>query len=164
MNKHLTVLTLLLAARLLCAADTPAVDLYAGWSWLPYGYGWHGPYRSPYASAGWPWQPHAGILFPLDGPDRLLRGGPYGYSGYGYSPYSWGFDYGVRIRLDERPLFAMPDDPHAPTLPGAAPLTLRDPSHEENWTRAFNDLLDGHDLEAWRIRAATNGPAHSPNT
>ena len=62
MNKHLTVLTLLLAARLLCAADTPAVDLYAGWSWLPYGYGWHGPYRSPYASAGWPWQPYAGIL------------------------------------------------------------------------------------------------------
>lgn len=163
-NKHLIMLTLLLATRLLCADNSPAVDLYAGWSWLPYGYGWRSPYRYSDSSAGWLWRPHAGLLFPLYGRDHLLRGGPYGYSGYGYTPYSWGLDSGVRIRLDERPLFTVPDDPHAPPLPGSAPLTLRDPSQEENWTRALNDLLDGHDLDAWRIRAVTNAPAHSPNT
>ena len=162
MNRHLLRLTLLLTARLLCAIETPTVDLYAGWSWLPYGYSWYDPYRYPYSSAGWPWRPHAGILFPLDGGDRLLRNGPYGYYGYGYAPYGWGFDYGVRMRLDDRPLFAMPDDPHTPPLPGSAPLTLRDPSEEESWTRAFNELLKGNDLEAWgvrEVRVSTNAPA-----
>ncbi|MFA6631496.1 MAG: hypothetical protein WCU90_04285 [Kiritimatiellia bacterium] len=50
------------------------MELYAGWSWLPYGYGWHCPNRYPYAAAGRPWQPHAGILFLLDGHDLEARG------------------------------------------------------------------------------------------
>ncbi len=91
----------------------------------------------------------------IDGGDRLLRNGPYGYYGYGYAPYGWGFDYGVRMRPMIVPFFAMPDDPHTP-LPGSAPPALRDLSQEESLTRAFNELLKG------TISKGVSTPAPTP--
>ncbi len=163
MKQRLTLFTIcLLMAQLLCATDDPSLDLYAGWRWMPFSDSILAPYHdrgSPYWRS---WSPTAGIGVPLMG-HAFPYPSPYGYSGYGYAPYGWGLDYGVYVRLDNRPLFALPDNSHSTPIPGSAPIKLRDPDQEEIWSRAFEILLDGQGLEAWGVPPDTSAPSLTPD-
>ena len=147
--KPRVIIILLAIAHSLCAEGDTAVDLYAGWSWMPFGYCYHSPYyyggRYPY----WHAWPYAGVAVPLVG------GGvpPHGHTGY--APYCGGFEYGVRVRLNDPPAFPDPTDSLLPPLPGSAPLDVRDPQREAAWTREINSLLGSLD-------PGTNAPSAAP--
>ena len=125
--KQRAIIILLLMAHSLRAQNDTAIDLYAGWSWMPFGY-----YHSPYYYGGrypcWYASPYAGVTVPL-----------YGYTGY--DPFYRGFDYGVRVRLNDAPTFPYPADPLLPPPPGSAPLDVRDPQREALWADEINALL-----------------------
>jgi hypothetical protein len=157
MNQRVIAVSLLLAAQALCARDDATVDLYAGWSWMPFGYYYDAPYRYGGRYPYWhPW-PYAGVMVPLDGDGGPLRGPLYGYTGY--APSYWGFEHGVRLRLNDAEKFPAPADPLLPPLPGSAPLDLRDPRREEAWAQEIDSFLGSLGSPEWfPSAAATNAP------
>ncbi len=152
MKQRALLIFLMLTAPVLCAGDAPTVDLFAGWSWSPFPY-----YDYPYRSVGYPfWRPwpHAGVSVPLDGCDDTQTWFPYGY--YGYEPF-WGYEYGIRLKLN-----GTHDDPSLsagllPPPPGSAPLQPHDPLREKSWDRDIESFLSTLDPEGWK-RAETNTP------
>jgi hypothetical protein len=133
--KRLVLFACLAASSLtLRGDDTPTVDLVAGWRWSPFycdrfPYGYYGPYQRGYS-------PYLGAGIPLDRWGRL--GDPFGYTGYG--PF-WGYDYGVRIRLNEPRYAPALSEGLLSPLPGSAPTELRDPARERNWLRDLDTLF-----------------------
>ena len=156
MNPRVIVLFLVLSAQALCARDDTTVDLYAGWSWTPFSYYHHSPYYYGHHYPYWyPW-PYAGAVFPLNGGDDVRRDPFYGHAGY--IPAYAGFEYGVRLRLNNASPFPVPDGPLLPPPAGSAPLDLRDPLREEPWTREINALLGSLRQTDWPVSSMTNAP------
>lgn len=119
---------LALARGALAADDSTAVDLFAGWSYMPYPYCWH---------PGYGYSPFWGVGVPLCGPPYAARS-PY-FADY-FDPY-WGYDYGVRYRI-------WPNRPHlrgpggdAPYVPGAAPTEPRASERKTEWDREIERFL-----------------------
>jgi hypothetical protein len=151
MKQRIIVIGLLLAAQTLCAKnDNTTVDLYAGWSWLPYRFYEDGPYRYGHFPYRWSWP------LPLRTSKSPLGDSLYGYTGY--SPAYWGFENGVRLRLRGAREFPAAIDP-PPPLPGSAPLELRDPQREAAWMREIADFLGAlQSPGSPSAAAATNAP------
>ena len=130
------------------AEETPSVEFFTGWGWMPYPYYGH-PYRYGYAPYGW--EPCIGIAHPLNGFYRPYD--PYFY-GDPYGPY-WGYGYGVRYNLrPDRHFPHRPDQDLAP-LPGSAPTELRASEHKTAWDQNVEAFLKTHDQP---VSTATNAP------
>ena len=158
MKRKLSLFVCLTCAALsLRAESTPTVDLFAGWGWSPFSYyGCH-----PYAGYGpyWRGYPYAGIGGPAY---RLDSEGDYPYGYYAYPPF-WGYEYGVRIKLNEDRYYDPSHDPLLPPLPGAAPTETRDPKKETTWQRDIEALFRSVPADAW-LNTVTNAPARTPGT
>ncbi len=99
MNAKGLMSLLLLAAAAVSADESPAIDVFAGWSWDPFAYGYPYPYFRPTLEG---WVDGAGGPYPTVG---LSRTWPYSDSywpyryGVGPYPYNWGLGYGARVRV-----------------------------------------------------------------
>lgn len=141
-----------MTARILFAGDASTVDLFAGWSWSPFTC-----YDSPYRYGGypfWPIWPHAGLGVPFDGCDDTPPYSPYGY--YRYDPL-WGYEYGIRIKLNGTQASPTLSTELLPPPPGSAPTLPHDLSLEKNWDHDIESFLGTLDTEWWK-RSLTNKP------
>ena len=154
MAKWLLVAGFLVSGALLRGGDAPAVDLYAGWGWWPYGYDAY-PYRYGYAPY-WHAYPRVGLGLPLEN-----------WSGYRSPAYGafddrlfWGYGYGLRLDLREPRYSAVLSETLLRPLPGAAPTELRETAQTRSWDQAVRSFLSTVNVEAWR-GALTNGAARA---
>lgn len=164
MKQRVLAICLLLVTLPLCAWNDVTVDLYAGWSWLPFGYDYYGGHHHRHHhhhrhSSYWGW-PYAEMFMPLNRFGVLPDEPYYGYFG---APYYWGFGSGVRIKLNERGGASLPDTPLLPELPGSAPLEPRDPQREKAWSTDINAFLGTLPLPDFSTTSATNIPAPASN-
>lgn len=135
MNTRTTALfcaALAAACSALSADDSPVIDLFAGWSFLPrpyYGYGYPGPYG---------YAPFVGVGVPLS--SRFYDPLPPYYVDRFYDPY-WGYDYGVRYRVwpDGNRLHT-PENAQ-PYFPGAAPTGPLADERRTEWDLAVERFL-----------------------
>jgi hypothetical protein len=158
MKQCAIALCLLLAAQTLRARDDTTVDLYAGWSWMPFGTGYNGPCRYGYPSY-WRFLPYTSLVLPLRGSQAPMTRPFYDYTGHALS--HWDCEHSVRVRLNDAREFPATSDlllPSLPPLPGDAPLDLRDPQREEAWTREIDAFLGSLAAPDWPAPAATNAP------
>lgn len=153
-------MALVLAAPLIRADDSPSIDLFAGWGWLPYAYG-----GDPYFYRGDPyWRPapYAGLSATLYGnspwfpPDNL-------YGGYGWPPF-WGCGYGVRLALKDAFISPPTQLGLLPDPPGSAPLELRDTEKERDWSQDLAHILKRADTDIWLGDATNAPPATQPES
>jgi hypothetical protein len=151
MNKHLIIACFFAVVFLLRGDDAPTFDLFAGWGWSPFPYysGYPCRYRyDPY----WRAYPSVGLGVPLSRREAL-----YPYDDYGYAPF-WGYEYGVKINLN--------DKRHAPALsegllqplPGSTPTELRDSQREKLWDRDIETLLGSSPSESKSTAPTNNAP------
>ena len=110
-------------AGIICAEDTPVIEIYSGWSYYPYS-----SYYYPYAGHLYnPWNYNAyrrRPLYPYNYPDDS---GWYNNGYPCYSPYG-GFYFqnrSVVIELNPKKRLNLPEHDSPPDLPGSAPLSLR---------------------------------------
>ena len=151
--KRLALFACLVASSLaLRGDDAPTVDIVAGWSWWPFCYD-----RGPYGYGPYPrgYSPYVGAGFPLDRWDRYVD--PFGYTGY--APF-WGYEYGVRIRLNEPRYAPALSEGLLRPLPGSAPTELRDPDRERDWLRDLETLFGRRGVG--EPTSQTNAPAALP--
>ena len=117
----------------LSAEESPTVEIFTGWTWLPYSY-YERPYRYGYAPYGC--SPFIGVEHPLYG---------FGHEGYPglYDPYSpyWGYGYSVRYRLKSDRFFLRSTEQGLPPLPGSAPTELLANEHKTPWDQAIEAFL-----------------------
>jgi len=117
--------TLFIALLALRAEETPSVEIFTGWAWMPYSYCGY-PYRYGYAPYGC--SPFIGIEHEC-------------YPGL-YDPYAsyWGYDYSVRYRLRPDRTLGLPEQ-NLPCLPGSAPTELLSSEHKTPWDQAIDAFL-----------------------
>jgi len=139
-----------LVAFAMCADQPPTVELFTGWTWLPYSY-YGRPYRDGYFPYGW--GPSVGIAQPLYGYpyDPFLYGDPYG-------PSYWGWGYGVRYRLLPDRAFSSNPRPDYESLPGAAPTTLRTNESKIAWDDRLEAFLGGTNAPPAQAPRASPAP------
>jgi hypothetical protein len=135
------------AARALQADNTPSVEIFTGWSWMPYPCGY--PYRQGYPYG---WGPSCGIAHPLNGFDRPYD--PYFY-GDPYGPY-WGYGYGVRYRLKPDRYFSGDSERDLSLLPGSAPTELLSATPKTAWDKSIDAFIHSPGS------SATNAPPPQP--
>ena len=116
------------------AEESPTVEIFTGWTWLPYPY-YGRPYRYGYVPYGC--SPRIGIEHPLYG---------YGHEGYPglydpYSPYFGGYGSSVRYRLKADRIFLSSSEQGLPPLPGSAPTELLASEHKTSWDQAIETFL-----------------------
>ena len=116
--------------------DEPTLDLIAGWGWSPFYYDRYpyeyGPYGRGY--------PAIGLGVPLN---RWNGTAPVPYGYYGYAPF-WGYEAGIRIKLNDKGYASALSDGLLQPLPGSAPTELHDPKRELHW-RSDLETLFGRD-------------------
>ena len=109
-------------AGIICAQDSPVIEMYSGWCWYPYS-----SYYYPYSSHLYnPWYYQTGRrhLYPYNYPEDsgwYDNGAPY------YYPYG-GFCFhnrSVVINLKPDAFLDLSEIDKRPALPGSAPLCLR---------------------------------------
>jgi len=112
------------------SADTaPTLDLFTGWTWMPYPCGY--PYGYPFYPYGW--GPAIGLERPLAGSGSE--------DGVGLCDPYWGLGYGMRYRLWPRRRYLNDFERDQATLPGAAPTELRSAEPLSDWDKAVEAFI-----------------------
>lgn len=136
----------LLFVSALHADDTSSVDLFAGWSWMPFPYSAYPYYDWNYP--GWPMRPYTGVLVPLDRRDAAACRYPCPYGVAGYDPYWWP-GYTVHVRLFDPCTFPALSTGLLPPMPGTAPLAPHNRERESQWDRDIQPFLQAITPEWW---------------
>ena len=147
MKARIAFIFLLMATGVLTAGEDSIVDLYAGWSWMPFSY-----YDYPYRYGGYPLGglgPQAGIAVPLSACDDTTLSAP-----YGYGPF-WGYAYGVRLKLKRSREFTALSESLLPPPPGSAPLEAHNLQLEKQWDKEIEPFLGALTPE-WQKQLQTN--------
>lgn len=146
----LLLATLAAASPANAAEESPAVELFAGWSFFPYpyyGYGYPGPYG---------YTPFLGVGMPLN---RCFADPLPPYACGFYDPY-WGYDYGVRYRVWPNAKRLHTPESAGPYIPGAAPTEPLANTHKTEWDLTVERFLK---TPLGECGAPTNDAARATN-